>query len=44
MSVVAKIWDGLRTSYTRLVVGELNNYGMSVFSCLLAKLAFACCC
>ena len=34
MSVVAKIWDGLRTSYTRLVVGELNNYGTS---CGLAR-------
>ncbi|GAB5030435.1 cytochrome b-c1 complex subunit 7-2-like [Nannochloropsis oceanica] len=28
MSVVAKIWDSLRTSYTRMVVGELNNYGL----------------
>lgn len=27
MSVVAKLWDGLRASYTKLVVAELNNYG-----------------
>jgi len=36
MSVVAKIWDGLRTSYTRLVVGELNNHGTSC--CLACRL------
>lgn len=34
MSVVAKIWDSLRTSYTRMVVGELNNYGTSCLSLL----------
>lgn len=27
MSVITKFWDGLRSSYTKLVVGELNNYG-----------------
>lgn len=27
MSIVAKLWDGLRASYTKLVVAELNNYG-----------------
>jgi hypothetical protein len=27
MSLVAKLWDGLRASYTKLVVAELNNYG-----------------
>ncbi|TFJ84295.1 hypothetical protein NSK_004286 [Nannochloropsis salina CCMP1776] len=28
MSVITKFWDGLRSSYTKLVVGELNNYGL----------------
>jgi len=27
MSIVTKLWDGLRASYTKLVVAELNNYG-----------------
>ncbi len=39
MSVVAKIWDGLRASYTKLVVTELNNYGTSSFpsACIHAR-------
>lgn len=28
MSIVTKLWDGLRASYTKLVVAELNSYGV----------------
>jgi hypothetical protein len=27
MSLVTKLWDSLRSSYTKLVVAELNQYG-----------------
>ena len=52
MSVVAKLWDGLRASYTKLVVAELNNYGAFAFlslqesmcppTCVLAAQARLC--
>lgn len=43
MSIVAKLWDGLRASYTKLVVAELNNYGACYVCVLACYICMHCC-